>query len=89
MNDSYLQGLAMALAPYLLPYLTNKVKDEFSIDQVKESESEVLLSRNEVCQKLGVSSATLWRWDKANYLKPVRIGSKTMYRKEDLKKLSK
>ena len=89
MNDNYLQGLAMALAPYLMPYFTNKVKDDASNVQVKESESEELLSKNKVCQILGVSGATLWRWDKANYLKPVKLGGKVMYRKEDLKKLSK
>ena len=89
MNDNCLQGLAMALAPYLMPYLTNKVKDENPSVQVKENDNEELLSKNEVCKKLKVSSATLWRWDKANYLKPVKLGGKVMYRKEDLKKLSK
>lgn len=89
MNDNYLQGLALALAPYLMPMLANKVRDEFSQFQEKKEENSELLTRNDTCSKLGVSSATLWRWDKENYLKPVRIGGKVMYRKDDINKLSK
>jgi hypothetical protein len=38
-------------------------------------------------ETLGVSSTTLWQWDKSRYLVPVKIGRKVFYRKGDIDKL--
>ena len=32
----------------------------------------------------GPDPSTLWRWEKAGYLKPVRIGVKVFYRRSDI-----
>lgn len=42
------------------------------------------IPRLEVARRLGVDPSTLWRWDKAGYLKPVRQGSKVFYRESDV-----
>lgn len=90
MDDIILRRLAELLAPYLMLYFENKANSDTSNVQIKRKEiMNELLSKNEVCKKLKVSSATLYRWDKANYLKPVKLGGKVMYRKEDLKELIK
>lgn len=41
---------------------------------------EIYLSRTKTVLMLGVTLSTLWRWEKANYLKPVRVGGKVLYR---------
>ena len=46
-----------------------------------------LLTRAETAELLHVDLATLWRWNKEGYLPAVKVGAKTMYRKEDLAKI--
>ena len=46
-----------------------------------------LLTRDEAAELLHVNLATLWRWNKEGYLPAVKVGSKTMYRKDDLAKI--
>ena len=50
-------------------------------------DGETLIPRNEVLQLLGVNSTTLWRWNKEGYLKAVKQGAKTKYRKRDIDEL--
>ena len=47
----------------------------------------ILIPRAEVLKMLSVNSTTLWRWDKEGYLKAVKQGRKTMYRKRDVDEL--
>ena len=46
------------------------------------------LTSKEVSRLLNVDASTLYRWDKNNYLKPVKFGSKKRYRLSDIEKLS-
>lgn len=48
---------------------------------------ETLLTREETMTKLGISSATIWRWKKCGYLVPVRIGSMDRYRPSDIREI--
>ncbi len=43
-----------------------------------------LLTKEKVKSMCGVCDATLWHWDKRNYLKPLRVGAKVMYRNADV-----
>ncbi len=47
------------------------------------------LSVDEVCEALKVSSNTLWRWNKNGYLKPNKIGRKSVYLLSDIDRLRK
>ena len=49
--------------------------------------TETYLTKEEVKQLCGVCDTTLWHWNKRDYLKPVKIGSKLRYRLSDIKKL--
>lgn len=52
-----------------------------TLEQFKqESMSGTLLSIDEVAQKLNVTKPTLWRWAKSNYLVPVKVGKRPMYK---------
>lgn len=54
----------------------------------KEKE-EKYLSVDEVCEALKVSSNTLWRWNKNGYLKPNKVGRKSVYLLSDIDRLRK
>lgn len=53
-----------------------------------EQGSHQLLSTEEVCSFFKITKPTLWRWNKAKYLTPVRIGSKNFYNKQDVERLT-
>lgn len=53
----------------------------------RTKKQEVYLSRTKTALMLGVTLSTLWRWDKENYLKPIRVGSKVLYRESDIQKV--
>ena len=53
----------------------------------RANEEERLLSREEVKDMCGVCDATLWHWNKRNYLKTVKVGSKVRYRLSDVKRI--
>lgn len=48
--------------------------------QIREENEEKYLSPDEVCKLLNVSKPTLWRWEKIEYLIPIRIGKKVRYK---------
>lgn len=48
---------------------------------------DVLVPRRMAIRLLGKSSSTLWRWERASYLVPVRQGASVMYRSSDLERL--
>lgn len=50
-------------------------------------QEETYLTIEEVTQKIGCDRSTLWRWDKENYLTPVRIGAKVRYKQSDITKI--
>ena len=52
---------------------------------ITDQNTETYPSREKVMELLDVSSATLWRWDKIGYLKPLNVGGKRRYRMSDVK----
>lgn len=56
--------------------------------QLLEGQQDELLTRHEVCDMLGVSSMTLYRWDRLGYLPKVKIGRAVRYKKVDVERIS-
>ena len=54
--------------------------------QLKEKDSEVLLTRQETCEFLKISITTLWQWSKKGKIESYGIGNRIYYKKEDLLK---
>ena len=49
-----------------------------------------MLNQAQVCSYLGVSKATVWRWEKIGYLKPsTRMGARPMYIKTDVERIKR
>ena len=55
--------------------------------QVKNQEEETYLTAREAAENIGVTLSTLWRWDKAGYLKKTKVGRKNLYRLSDIEDL--
>ncbi|MEG1592699.1 MAG: helix-turn-helix domain-containing protein [Chryseobacterium sp.] len=56
-------------------------------EQLKIKREETFLTPDETCEMLKVDRSTLWRWNKQNYLKGIRIGGKVRYRKSEICKM--
>lgn len=72
--------------------LARKVREEAEreIDRRLKIDADVLIAREEARVRLGRPDAsTLWRWEKAGYLTPVRIGQKVFYRKSHIEAIIK
>lgn len=66
--------------------LIAEVKRELE-QTIADEKAETYLSREKVAEMLEVSTATLWRWQKLNYLVPIMVGGKRRYRKSDVMKI--
>lgn len=52
--------------------------------QATEKAKECLFTPEEAAKMLSVSSVTMWRWQKNEYLVPVYVGGKKRYRNSDI-----
>ena len=59
---------ALAFAKAIMKYL-----DEQEANNAKPDGEDPLLPKHEVMVKLGVTNATLWNWERRNYLVPILI----------------
>ncbi|GAB6013070.1 helix-turn-helix transcriptional regulator [Viscerimonas tarda] len=66
--------------------LINRAKSELSTE-ITEARKERYLTRSEVKEICGVCDATLWHWNKKNYLKAIKVGSKVRYRMSDVRRI--
>lgn len=66
------------------------IRDYIGVDDLPDNtttDEDVLLSKQDVKDKFSVSDTTLWLWGKKNYLVPIKIGRRVMYRASDIKRL--
>ncbi|KAA6319587.1 hypothetical protein EZS27_030540 [termite gut metagenome] len=66
--------------------LINRAKSELSME-IAEARKERYLTREEVKEICGVCDATLWHWNKKDYLKTIKIGNKVRYRLSDIRRI--
>ena len=67
--------------------LVRKVRAEAEREAARRDRlaGDALVSREDARRRLGSPDpSTLWRWEKAGYLTPVRIGTRVFYRQGDL-----
>jgi hypothetical protein len=60
--------------------LINRAKNELSVE-IAEARKEKYLTKEEVKEICGVCDATLWHWNRKNYLNTIKIGNKVRYPK--------
>jgi hypothetical protein len=62
-----------------------ELKTELKI--ASPANDEKYLTLKEASEMLKVDKTTLWRWEKINYLLPVRVGNHPKYKKSDIDNL--
>ena len=63
-----------------------QVRDEFVSEEERKNQN-TYLTNEAACEMLGKSRGTLWRWEKAGYLTPVKVGKTLKYRLSDVLKI--
>ena len=66
--------------------LINRAKNELSTE-IAEASKERYLTRAEVKEICGVCDATLWHWNRKDYLPTIKVGSKARYRLSDVRRI--
>lgn len=88
MNITIRLGDLMIAANKLLAEARRDARHEALADAAEEK-AEGLIPRIKVAHRLNVNLTTLWKWNKQGILPAVKIGTKVMYRPEDLDRLIK
>lgn len=67
--------------------LARRVREDARREQRR---GDSLVPREEARRRLGgPDPSTMWRWEKAGYLEPVRIGTRLFYRESDIEGIMK
>lgn len=66
--------------------IIDKVRNEFSSEEERKNRN-TFLTTDAACKMLGKTRSTLWRWEQAGYLIPVKIGKTLKYRLSDVLKI--
>ena len=59
------------------------------LNELRPKDEDKLLTVAETVELLKIDRTTLWRWEKAKYLVPVRLGNRVRYKESDIIKFSK
>ena len=73
-----------------LSMIRDQIKDiHEQIHQPKQAlpDDEVLLTIDQVCERLNISRVTAWKWANKKILKPVYIANKKRFRLSDVKSI--
>ncbi len=64
------------------------IYEEINEEKANQQDSDIeLITKQDVIDKLHVSSTTLWIWEKRKYLVPVKIGRRIFYKRRDVNNL--
>ena len=58
------------------------------LEQKEEPAVDRQLTVGQVCKILQVNRTTLWRWEKAKFLVPIRLGGRVYYNESQLSKIA-
>ena len=78
------QSVIVCTPSQLMEIVRDAVASALSSMQSKTPSEDELLAEGDVVKEFGVSKATLWRWKKAGYLKPAKLGRTNYYRRSDI-----
>ena len=72
----------------LIKAIQQVIYEEITEEKANQQDSDIeLITKQDVIDKLHVSSTTLWIWEKRKYLVPVKIGRRIFYKRRDVNNL--
>ena len=72
----------------LIKAVQQVIYEEINEEKANLQDSDIeLITKQDVIDKLHVSSTTLWIWEKRKYLVPVKIGRRIFYKRRDVNNL--
>lgn len=72
----------------LIKAIQQVIYEEINDEKANQQDSDIeLITKQDVIDKLHVSSSTLWIWEKRKYLVPVKIGRRIFYKRRDVNNL--
>jgi ribosomal protein L11 methylase PrmA len=72
----------------LIKAIQQVIYEEINEEKANQQDSDIeLITKQDVIDKLHVSSTTLWIWEKRKYLVPVKIGRRIFYKRRDVNNL--
>lgn len=85
-------NVSITLTPDQLEAITDaaaeKARRAVEAEYKKQQAPETYYTTTQVRKLLNVAHQTLWRWDKAGVLKPVKIGGLNRYKKTDIDRIT-
>ena len=88
-NKTILSSLLSEALPFVEEWLREVVSDEVRKtldDERKKARPERYLSRDEVCNLLGISKPTLWKKTRDGEIKATTIGRRVTYSESEVKR---
>ena len=76
---------ALTLKEFFLDII-QEVENKRANESVETGEEQYLTAK-ETAKICGVTTPTLWRWNKTNYLKSYKVGGKVRYKLSDVKRI--
>lgn len=77
-------NVAITITPTDLKEFAMYLIDETLAAKNQVAEPETYLTPDKVSSELGVSTNTLWRWQRTGYLVPVKVGRKSLYKRSEV-----
>ena len=72
----------------LIKAVQQVIYEEINEEKANQQDSDIeLITKQDVIDKLHVSSTTLWIWEKRKYLVPIKIGRRIFYKRRDVNNL--
>jgi len=68
-------------------FLVGEIEANRAKEIQQQQKEKGYLTQRETEKRLNVKAATLWRWKNANYLVPVKVGKRNMYRLSDIERV--
>ena len=85
-NDLLNAGMNVniTITPAELEEFALSIIAKMKAEQQEEQHPESYMTPDEVAGVFDVTKNTLWRWDRLNYLKPVRCGRRLHYKRSEV-----
>ncbi len=80
-------NVSITVTPIDLKEFAMYLIEQAQVNEREKAQEEQFLTPDDVSAKIGVSTNTLWRWEKSGYLVPVKVGRKSRYKLSEVNAL--